>query len=244
VGFGTVATAGIANAAITLAKMANLAANSILGNNTGAGATPLALTAAQVKTLLAIAQADVAGLLTSSSPQFAGIELGNASDTSLTRLAAGVLGVEGKTVNVWDGVIVKSATESRTSTAVLANDADFAAALTSGKMYYIEFLLLYDSPVGGGTPDMNLACGEDATGRGIFQRNGWSTGDAANTNEFIANQTATTGLGTATTPRSAIIRGTYVSGGGTFRLLWCQAVSGANPSRILAGSQMRYQLIG
>jgi hypothetical protein len=44
---------------ITLARMANLAANSIIGNNTGAGATPLALTGAQVKTMLALTKADV-----------------------------------------------------------------------------------------------------------------------------------------------------------------------------------------
>ena len=47
---------------VTLAKMANLAANSIIGNNTGAGATPIALTVAQTKTLLAIAAGDVSGL--------------------------------------------------------------------------------------------------------------------------------------------------------------------------------------
>ena len=47
---------------VTLAKMANLAANSIMGNNTGAGATPIALTVAQTKTLLAIAAGDVSGL--------------------------------------------------------------------------------------------------------------------------------------------------------------------------------------
>lgn len=40
------------NGAITLAKQANLAANSIIGNNTGAPATPLALTATQVATML------------------------------------------------------------------------------------------------------------------------------------------------------------------------------------------------
>lgn len=47
---------------IALADMANLAANSIMGNNTGSPATPLALTTAQVKTLLAIATGDVSGL--------------------------------------------------------------------------------------------------------------------------------------------------------------------------------------
>ena len=55
---GTVIAAG----AVTLAKMANLAANSIIGNNTGSPATPLALTAGQVKTLLAISSSDVSGL--------------------------------------------------------------------------------------------------------------------------------------------------------------------------------------
>lgn len=49
----------IANAAVSLAKMANLAANSIIGNNTGSAATPLALTTAQVKTLLALVAADI-----------------------------------------------------------------------------------------------------------------------------------------------------------------------------------------
>jgi hypothetical protein len=52
-GTGTVWT--IDPAAVTLAKMANLAANSIIGNNTGAGATPIALTAAQVRTLINVA---------------------------------------------------------------------------------------------------------------------------------------------------------------------------------------------
>jgi hypothetical protein len=51
--------ATIAAGSVTLAKMANLAANSFIGNNTGSAATPIALTVAQAKTLLALAKADV-----------------------------------------------------------------------------------------------------------------------------------------------------------------------------------------
>jgi len=50
-GTGSFATT-IAAGAVTLSKMASLAANSIIGNNTGSGATPIALTVAQVKTML------------------------------------------------------------------------------------------------------------------------------------------------------------------------------------------------
>jgi hypothetical protein len=58
-GTGTIMTidAGV----VTLAKMANLAANSIIGNNTGSPATPLALTAAQVRTLINVADGATAG---------------------------------------------------------------------------------------------------------------------------------------------------------------------------------------
>jgi hypothetical protein len=56
----------IANSAVTLGKMANLSANSIIGNNTGSAATPIALTAAQVKSLLAIAYADITGVAAAS----------------------------------------------------------------------------------------------------------------------------------------------------------------------------------
>ena len=48
----------IDNGAVTLAKQANLAANSIIGNNTGAAATPLALSVANVKTMLSISNVD------------------------------------------------------------------------------------------------------------------------------------------------------------------------------------------
>jgi hypothetical protein len=52
----------IAAGAVSLSDMANLAANSIIGNNTGSAATPIALTASQVKTLLGISTSDITGL--------------------------------------------------------------------------------------------------------------------------------------------------------------------------------------
>ncbi len=43
-------------------------------------------------------QADVAGLTPTASPQFAALEIGHASDTTLGRTAAGVLNVEGRDI--------------------------------------------------------------------------------------------------------------------------------------------------
>lgn len=58
---------------VALADMANLAANSIMGNNTGSPATPLALTGAQVKTMLSLSKSDVG--------------LGNVENTALSTWA-------------------------------------------------------------------------------------------------------------------------------------------------------------
>lgn len=64
-----------AAAGIVLTKLATIAAARILGNNTGGASVPLELTAAQVKTLLAIAAGDVSGLATIATS-------GSASDLS------------------------------------------------------------------------------------------------------------------------------------------------------------------
>jgi hypothetical protein len=82
----------IASGAVTLAKQANLAANSIQGNNTGSAATPIALTAAQVKTLLAVSlTSDVTGVLQAAQePAHTGDVTNTAGSLALT-IASGVV---------------------------------------------------------------------------------------------------------------------------------------------------------
>jgi len=65
----------IAAKAVTLSKMADMATASILGRVTAEAGVPEVLSASTVKTLLAIAQADVSGLTTASTPIFAGVSL-------------------------------------------------------------------------------------------------------------------------------------------------------------------------
>jgi hypothetical protein len=73
----------------SLSGMANLAANSIIGNNTALPTTPMALSVSQVKTLMAISQADVVGLTTTSSPTFVGLTASSISSPGALGLNAG-----------------------------------------------------------------------------------------------------------------------------------------------------------
>ena len=101
---GDVTTSGtlavtIANDVVTYAKMQDVSATSrILGRISGGAGNVEELTAANVKTLLGLAQADISGLTTADSPQFTALNVGHASDTTITRVSAGVIAVEGVTL--------------------------------------------------------------------------------------------------------------------------------------------------
>lgn len=104
------ATAGsnattIANDAVTNAKLADMAEATFKMRAAGAGTgDPIDGTAAQAKTVLAVAQADVSGLTTADSPQFTAINLGHPTDTTFTRVSAGVAAIEGSNILLASGL--------------------------------------------------------------------------------------------------------------------------------------------
>lgn len=95
---GTYPSPSIANSAVTLAKMANLADQRILGNNTGGSAAPVALTAANVWAILSGAQsADVAF----NSKKITGLANGTATGNAATwdQTPAGIVSAKGDIIS-------------------------------------------------------------------------------------------------------------------------------------------------
>jgi len=95
---GDFGDAAVSAAARTLLAQASQALMRTIGLGLSADGSSLVAAAdyAAMRALLAMTQADVAGLTTAASPQFAALNIGHASDTTLGRTSAGVLNVESK----------------------------------------------------------------------------------------------------------------------------------------------------
>jgi hypothetical protein len=155
VGFGTVATGGIADAAVTDAKLRNSAAVSIIGRSANSSGAPADIAAgandrilARVSDALSFAQITIgmipdalitlAKLVASTSAAIGvgSVELGHASDTTLSRLAAGVMAVEG--IPLYPGIPI---TDKSTAYTLVLADAQTAirhpAADTNNRTFTI-----------------------------------------------------------------------------------------------------------
>jgi hypothetical protein len=139
-GSGTgIFAATISAGAVSLSKMANLAANSIIGNNTSSAATPVALTASQVKTLLglaAIATSSSGADLTASTVTFAKIQNVSATARLLGRASAGAGIIE--ELGLAGGLTISGTNLSLgaiTPTAVLSIGAVTTSSPTAGNGY-------------------------------------------------------------------------------------------------------------
>lgn len=95
---GSGATWTIDNGVVTYAKMQDVSATSrVLGRITALAGDVEELTGANVRT--------IAGLATTDSPEFAALNVGAASDTTITRSAAGSIAVEGSLVYQRNNII-------------------------------------------------------------------------------------------------------------------------------------------
>lgn len=126
---GATNTTQIATTAMVQAAIASVTGGSVTGPGTstnnsvagfnGTGGTVIKeLTAAQIRT--------AAALDTGDSPQFTAINLGHASDTTLTRVSAGVIAIEGKTLDISAASVTISA-----AAATVLDDASVAAMATT-----------------------------------------------------------------------------------------------------------------
>lgn len=141
-------------------------------------------------------------------------------------------------------VVTKALDESVTSSAVLQADDELFFTPVSNGIYELQLDIVYGSPAGGGTPDISITFGEDATSRGVLSSIGLSASDVVADAPFgCVNNATGVSRGTAATNRNTYLRGVYYGNGVQTGLLWCQNVSGVNATIVRAGSVLRYRRI-
>lgn len=134
----------IDNDAVTFAKMQNVSAtDKILGRSTaGAGDVEEITCTAAGRALLddaaASDQRTTLGLGTADSPQFTGIELGHASDTTITRASAGNISVEGNAIYRAGGTDVPIADGGTGASTAAAARVALLPSLTGNTVKYLR----------------------------------------------------------------------------------------------------------
>lgn len=143
--------------------------------------------------------------------------------------------------------IIKTADEdvSNATTGTTLQDDDHLVTpnLVSGETYEFEAILNVRNPVSTGG-NFKFTFAEDNTTRGIITAIGTNTGGTAATSVFHSSTAATAAFITVSTEQKLImVRGTFISNGGAFKLQWAQNTASANVVRLYAGSYMRYRQV-
>ena len=186
---GSLSTA-IGTGAVTLVKMANLTANSIIGNNTASPATPIALSASQVKTLLTITNTDVSGLGTMSTQNANGVAItGGTFDGSTVNVTTGIntgatggtqrIDASGNLVNIGNITASGNVGIGTTAPGYAVNIAG-SLNISSGNAFYINSVsVLNGTTLGNGITGSSLTSTGALTGGSVDS--GFGTITTANT---------------------------------------------------------------
>jgi hypothetical protein len=238
--------ATIGSGVVSLGKMATLAANSIIGNNTGSPATPIALTAAQVRTLLSLVPGtdvqaydpDLAQIAALADPNADRILFWDDSAGAWTHLTIGSnLSISGTTLNasgggsgLADGDYGDITVGSSSTTLTIDN-----GAVTLAKIANIatDRLLGRDTASSGVVEELTVGGGIEFTGSGGIQTSaltGDVTKSAGGTSTTIANNVVS--LAKMATMATASFLGRNTAGTGNVEVLSAATAAGLLNSSI------------